>query len=748
MISAASTDEAGIRTAVILLVLALVALGFWLRVRHLGDLGLVVDEGVEAQAVQGILKHGVPKFDSGLIYSRGLPFLYLQAATARVFGLNEFSLRLPAVLFGVASIWAAFLLAKTVFNRWVGLLAAAVMTFSVWEIEMSRYARFYTAFQFTYVIALLCFYRGFISGERAYKLWFVPATFIAFSLHDLGVMLATCFLILLPSTSYSARRKLIFGTFAAGLAGLWFLYYRQLRGILHPMIEPLPYADLEASAKSIPEKIEELLGTLNLQIPDMSLVIHLKQEDPLLFLTLLWVVVGATVYLVYRFLRKNDGWRALLALPIIWMAFICQVGLVLVMWAVYLAFFMRDRRSLLGAPLKVAYGTAAVCLIAWSIVAAVDPAGSAMGLMWAMFSYPNFYDYFLRWYLWGWPLLTIVFALGVLLLAARFISNRDIPAPLFMLGAIFIPAVAASFSQPNDDAVRYTIHLYPLMVIVFAAVVVEATSYFIRHIPAQGKLSQSVVAAAVGLAALFISQDANPVAAWSVGDWSYRTPRHHIRNIGGWDSYPRYHTDSKTPSLYVRERLVPGDRVIVLGGPVAVATYHYYIGRVDYALANRPAENAQWAAAGKLVDSYIGSEIIAIKFKMTDQSLEQMKSEGVPDDVLRKLESIKNQEFTGQPKFLNVLKTRIGSEEIFRHKSSIFRHAVLRTPDACCAVKRIVENGSEAGVWLLGDWKVLMSNDRDYADPTKEYLRSLIRHPDYWGLDGQTFAVKVRGPRV
>ena len=70
----ASPSKTQIRVSVALLVAAILAIGFWLRFKHLGDLGLVVDEGVEILAVEGILKHGLPKFDSGLIYRRALPF--------------------------------------------------------------------------------------------------------------------------------------------------------------------------------------------------------------------------------------------------------------------------------------------------------------------------------------------------------------------------------------------------------------------------------------------------------------------------------------------------------------------------------------------------------------------------------------------------------------------------------------------------------------------------------------------------
>ncbi len=65
-----------------------------------------------------------------------------------------------------------------------------------------------------------------------------------------------------------------------------------------------------------------------------------------------------------------------------------------------------------------------------------------------------------------------------------------------------------------------------------------------------------------------------------------------------------------------------------------------------------------------------------VSFNMTGQSLENLKSEGVPDDVLEKLESIKNQEVTGEEEFVGILKTTIGEQQTVRFKSLFSKHAV------------------------------------------------------------------------
>jgi phage tail-like protein len=62
-------------------------------------------------------------------------------------------------------------------------------------------------------------------------------------------------------------------------------------------------------------------------------------------------------------------------------------------------------------------------------------------------------------------------------------------------------------------------------------------------------------------------------------------------------------------------------------------------------------------------------------FKITDQSLKDLKSEGVPDSVLRKLEIIRNQEIVGEKKLLGILEAVIGDEQTAKFKSVILNLA-------------------------------------------------------------------------
>ena len=67
-------------------------------------------------------------------------------------------------------------------------------------------------------------------------------------------------------------------------------------------------------------------------------------------------------------------------------------------------------------------------------------------------------------------------------------------------------------------------------------------------------------------------------------------------------------------------------------------------------------------------------EKLLASFKMTEQSLENLTSEGLPSDVLEELQRLKNREFTGEENFLKNLEETIGDEQTNQFKPLILKH--------------------------------------------------------------------------
>lgn len=122
--------------------------GFLLRIYDGGVQSLWVDEGTSLTAALGILENGTPHLASGESYWRAPLNTYLIGAAIWLGAVDEFTARLPAMLFGTASIIMVFLLGRRLGGTWVGVASAALIAFADIEIAWSRQVRMYQQLQF------------------------------------------------------------------------------------------------------------------------------------------------------------------------------------------------------------------------------------------------------------------------------------------------------------------------------------------------------------------------------------------------------------------------------------------------------------------------------------------------------------------------------------------------------------------------------------------------------------------------
>ena len=138
--------------------LCVTAAGFALRVYRLGELGFSGNEDYLVLSVRGILHGGLPVFPSGVLYPRALPQSYLTALLVQFTTFNEFYLRLPSVLLSTASVPLVGCFGRRLFNPAVGLVAAALLAVSDWDVEMARIARMYSPLAFLVLLTMFLFY--------------------------------------------------------------------------------------------------------------------------------------------------------------------------------------------------------------------------------------------------------------------------------------------------------------------------------------------------------------------------------------------------------------------------------------------------------------------------------------------------------------------------------------------------------------------------------------------------------------
>ena len=106
--------------------------------------------------------------------------LLLKAMVA-LFGEHEWAVRLPAVLFGVATVPALYFVARLALSRAVSLAAALLLAVSYHHIFFSQNARGYTAYMFFAVVASGLFVRGLSTDRPSTWTWYVITIFLGFA---------------------------------------------------------------------------------------------------------------------------------------------------------------------------------------------------------------------------------------------------------------------------------------------------------------------------------------------------------------------------------------------------------------------------------------------------------------------------------------------------------------------------------------------------------------------------------------
>jgi len=589
----------------------LLAVALWLRIRNLGDLSLMGDEGIEALAVRGILEHGVPKVDSGLIYIRWPLYLYMQAAFAHLFELNAFWLRLPSVIWGVATIIPAYILGRDLFNRPIGLLTALILVFSAWEIEISRYARGYTAFQFFFLISLICFYRGFMLDKNKYKVWFLVASAFALLTHALSDLLIVLFLIPLFSSDLTWSRKFRFSLWGVGLGGL-ILVRRQIAGLKLPGGSGLSWPSGDEATTGIIEQIRSQLGLPALNLPDMSYFSNTVDQEPALIVLLLLIGCVATIFLSYQLFQGQSGSKVALGILIVWSSFWYQFLLAFLIVMFYVLIHVNSLRDLRDSALMSSVGAAFICFVGWSVVLIGSDRLTLPEVPLTLFGFPNLYSYFFSWLVDGWTVMTIFLLIGSIMLFIRLVKDRGDHAALFLLGALYAVALIASLFDAYH-ASRYIFHLYPLVVIIFAMVAVKGGSFVLNRYRFSTTLSRKWVVSLGVLTILLASQDANPLRGLNIGDRTYQSAVDPVRSVMSWRFYAGFHQDFEGPSLFVKERLAGQDKVVAVGIGYMASMYHYYVSRTDYYLtpADDPDVSTLVNEQGEHIQYITGSNVIS-----------------------------------------------------------------------------------------------------------------------------------------
>jgi hypothetical protein len=164
--------------------LGILVVALAVRLSHLG-VGLWYDEIIVHVEYMGMsFGRVLTTYDSE---SQHFLFTILARAAIAVLGEGPASLRLPAALFGVASVAALYLLARRVATEREALLSAALLAVSYHHVWFSQNARGYTALLFWTLLSSWLFLRALDAGPP--RLWVGYAVAVALGVFSHVTML-------------------------------------------------------------------------------------------------------------------------------------------------------------------------------------------------------------------------------------------------------------------------------------------------------------------------------------------------------------------------------------------------------------------------------------------------------------------------------------------------------------------------------------------------------------------------------
>jgi Dolichyl-phosphate-mannose-protein mannosyltransferase len=197
--------------------LAAFFIGILARFDALGAWCLAVDEFYIAKSVELIQQKGIPVYPDGGMYWRGLLFQYFEAASAGLLGLNEYALRLPAVLFNLLTIPPLYLLGRKRIGNAGAFLLVAFFCVSIWEVEFARFARMYSMFQCAFLWFLYCFHEGFFHGRKKAIFWSYAIASISTAIYEGSIFMACLLFLPLLIRGVSLVNQLRYGIWASAI---------------------------------------------------------------------------------------------------------------------------------------------------------------------------------------------------------------------------------------------------------------------------------------------------------------------------------------------------------------------------------------------------------------------------------------------------------------------------------------------------------------------------------------------------
>lgn len=204
------------------------------------------------------------------------PLYYIALkAFSMFFDYSVFGIRLFSAIFGVATIWALYLLANELLSRRAAIFSALLATISPFAVQYSQEARMYAMLVFFILISAYFFVKGIKTDKTKFFLWWGFFTGLSMLTHYMGIIFSSTYFVVFVAWKWCEQKniseknikqkfltfaeiflsfkKLIFGYVTALLIfSPWlkmFIYHVNMKGTNLSWVKPANFGDMIVTAQ-------------------------------------------------------------------------------------------------------------------------------------------------------------------------------------------------------------------------------------------------------------------------------------------------------------------------------------------------------------------------------------------------------------------------------------------------------------------------------------------------------------------
>jgi hypothetical protein len=584
------------------------AIGLFGRLSGLGFSPLAVDEYLLAQSVENIIRNGLPVFDCGGYYTRGLLHQYLAAGLQLTGMTPEVALRSVSLVANLLTVPALFMIGSRIGGRSLALIASVIFMLSIWEIEYSRFGRMYALFQLAFAWHLWFLLKARDGDTRAYAACVAISVISLAAYEGAALLLVLNFLPLLER--HVAGLKSWAGAMVALLGGIAFLSI-DFRTVGADNAIPADYAGpLPGEGSwSLPIDQPQLLLAA---MPAAAIAVALLAAVAMFFLAARSLAAEGKVG------SKADIrtwiWLGLAAVAPVLNLFALAILVTLIFWVWEWPPF--DRRW--SRLMFIGGSWLALWLVIWTLAywAAPDTIfedRSVRDFVRTLFFYPDIYSEILYRWVRSMPFATILLfgsiAVGVGLRKIGRWRSHSARGFSYLTGMVLLLGLLVAILPQPYATIRYTFFLYP-------AIILAAACVWSAVIPAlPGLLGRHAGAGLAVITVIFLtlSEDADPLYAWNI-----KTPEITYRmNMSKWRTdvvYRRW--DYRSPAEFVNQQAANDDVLVT-----TMQSVPFYLDRLEYfyrsdtsgeflAIAACGATRELWSNAGLVYKEQALEELV------------------------------------------------------------------------------------------------------------------------------------------